>query len=388
MIEPVRGRMSASAPTDVAIIGAGPAGLAAAAMLRSRGIGYRLLERGVRWGQSWIDCYDSLRLHTGKHMSHLPGLRFGRSVPIFPTRTEFLAYLDRYVEHHRLKIETGSNVRAVRREARSWRVEVEDGDAVHARALVVATGIMANPLVPDFAGYDAYEGRVLHSVAYRNAAPFAGHRVLVVGVGNSGAEIASELAASGTHVSIAVRSGANVVPFTLLGVPIQYHAALVQRLPPAARALVVRAVGGITRLRRGPPVLPVPAAGPLDSVPLIGFHLVDRIRAGQVAMRPGISRFTRSGVRFMDGSEEDFDDVILATGFRAALQPLGGLVETDQRGFARRHDRIRSAGHPDLFFVGQNYDATGGLANIRHDARLLADAVAAAIQAAPDRRSP
>src|SRR5690606_2942553 len=113
-------------------------------------------------------------------------------------------------------------------------------------------------------------------------------------------------------------------------------------LPRPLRMRIADAVGRLTEARRGPPVLPKPDYGPLDAIPLIGFHLVDAISAGRIRVRPGIASFTRTGVRFTDGSEDDFDTVILATGFRPALQPLGGLVRTDAKGFALRTDRVTS----------------------------------------------
>jgi cation diffusion facilitator CzcD-associated flavoprotein CzcO len=201
--------------------------------------------------------------------------------------------------------------------------------------------------------------------------------VLVVGAGNSGAEIASELARAGVDVTIAVRSGVNVVPLTLLGLPIQYHSMLVRKLPRAVQERVVAVVRRITIARRGPPVLPVPPHSPLDAIPVIGFHLVDGIRAGRVAVRGAVAAFTADGVRFADGRAEPFDAVIMATGFRAAVAPLGGLIRTDARGFAHRTDRVTSADHAGLYFVGHNYDSTGGLANIRRDARIAAALIAA-----------
>jgi hypothetical protein len=135
---------------------------------------------------------------------------------------------------------------------------------------------------------------------------------------------------------------------------------------------VVLAVRRIGERRRGPPVLPVSPRSALDAVPLIGFNLIDEIRAGRVRVRPGIEAFTCTGVRFTDGAEEDFDDTILATGFRPALAPFGDAVRRDERGFALRSDRVLSADHTDLMFVGHNYDSRGGLLNITVDAPLAA----------------
>lgn len=359
----------------VVVIGAGAAGLATARELARRRVPYRILERGAAPGQTWADLYDSLRLHTGRHLSALPGLRMPRGTPLFPTRTDFHAYLRTYARTHGIDVETGRSVDAVRRINDQW-VVTSAGEDIAASAVVVATGIVANPLIPVFPGREAFEdagGRVLHSVSYRRPDPFRGRRVLVVGVGNSGGEIASELARAGVDVTVAVRSGAHVVPLTVAGLPIQYLATVVRKLPRPMQEKVAAAVRRVGERRRGPPVLPVPAHSPLDAIPLIGFHLVDEIRAGRVRVRPGIAAFTRTGVRFSDHAAEDFDDVILATGFRPALAAFGDALRRDSRGFALRTDRVRSSDFPDLVFVGHNYDSRGGLLNIATDAPLAAD---------------
>jgi cation diffusion facilitator CzcD-associated flavoprotein CzcO len=359
----------------VVVIGGGPAGLATSAELRRRRIEHVVLERGEAPGHTWMHLYDSLTLHTGKHLSTLPRMSFDRSVPIFPSRRDFVAYLHRYVEVFELPIETGRTVTQVERNGDGWVVRM-NGASIAARDVVVATGIVSAPRIPTVTGRDRFRGRVMHSVEYRRPAGFQGRRVLVVGVGNSGGEIGSELANAGAHVAVAVRTGANVVPRELAGIPIQYLAFAMRGLPKGARQGIADLVGKVTELRRGKPVLPKPSYGPLDAIPLIGFHLVDAIRAGRVAVRAGISELMESTVRFTDGVEEPFDDIVFATGFTAAVGPLGTLVRTDAKGFALRTDRVTSADQPHLYFVGHTYDATGGLYNIARDSRLAAELIA------------
>jgi cation diffusion facilitator CzcD-associated flavoprotein CzcO len=194
-------------------------------------------------------------------------------------------------------------------------------------------------------------------------------------VGNSGGEIASELGRHDVDVTIAVRSGANVVPLTVAGLPTQYLAVFVRKLPKALQLRVIERIRKRNEAKR-PPVLPRSTRSPLEAIPLIGFHLVDAIRDGQVQLRGPLAAFTRTGVRFASGAEEDFDAVIMATGFRAALQPMADWVQVDARGFALRRDRVRSIDHDSLFFVGHNYDASGGLRNIFRDSRLAAEQIA------------
>ncbi len=360
---------------DALVIGAGPAGLATSRELARRGVAHVVLERGSGVGSSWRGAYDSLTLHTGKHMSALPGLGHGAAAPLFLPRDHFVAYLERYVARFQLPIITGCEVTAASRVNGDWTIDTTLGQ-FRAPRLVLATGIMANPHRPPVPGEERFEGRVMHSADYRRPEPFTGRRVLVVGAGNSAGEIASELAAAGVDVTLSVRSGANVVPLRLLGIPIQYLAYLIGTLPRPARAGVVAAVQRLTELRRGPPVLPRPSTGPLDAIPLIGFHLVDAIRAGRVNVRGSLLELDPRTARFSDGEPMPVDDVILATGFRAAVQPVRDLVRLDERGFARRRDRVVSVDATGLFVVGHNYDSTGGLFNIRRDAPRAARLIA------------
>lgn len=360
------------------VVGAGPAGLATSRELARRGVDHVVLERGDAVGQSWRNAYDSLTLHTGKHMSALPGLPLGRGVPLFPPRDAFVDYLDRYADRFRLPVQTGREVMRARREGGDWVVDTAAGE-LRAGQLVLATGIMANPWRPSIPGEERFGGRVLHSVDYRRPDPFLGRRVVVVGAGNSAGEITSELAAAGVDVVLSVRTGANVVPLRLAGIPIQYLAYLVGHLPRPARTPIVSLVQKLTELRRGPPVLPRPDVGLLDSIPLIGFHLVDAIREGRVTVRGPIAGLTGSAVQFDDGGDDvPADDVILATGFRAAVDVVRDMVRLDDRGFVRRRDRVIAEDTPGLVVVGHNYDATGGLFNIRRDAPRAARAVAEA----------
>ncbi len=360
---------------DAIIIGAGPAGLASSHELKQSGVDHVVLERGAEVAHTWVNLYDSLVLHTGRHLSTLPGLSFPAGTPIFPPRRAFLEYLQRYAETFRLPIVTNADVTGVERRGR-WIVRTRSGDVHHCRFLVIATGIVGNPHVPEIPDRERFGGEVIHSVSYRRPDEMKGRRVLVVGAGNSAGEISVELLRAGADVTLAVRSGAPIVPRELLGIPIQYVAVLMSPLP---RSVLRRVTAVIGRLR-GPRVLPLPPPRECQVVPLIGLALADALRARTIALRPGLTKFTSSGVQFSDGREEPFDLVILATGYRAAVGFLGDLIRVDPCGFASRHDRIVSADQPDLYFVGHNYDIRGGLLNIAGDAKRMGREVTRALR--------
>jgi hypothetical protein len=143
--------------------------------------------------------------------------------------------------------------------------------------------------------------------------------------------------------------------------------------------LFARGTAWLGTLVRGPSPLPPAAAssGDCPDVPLIGFSLVDALKSGAVGLRPGLEAFTSTGVRFSDGSEAPYDDVLFATGYRATMGFLeADGVGRDSCGFARRADRVTSSDRPSLFFVGHNYDSRGGLCNLAIDAKRVGKRVA------------
>ena len=364
---------------DALVVGAGPAGLAASRALQRRGISHRVLERGDQAAAVWANLYDSLTLHTGRHMSSLPERRFASGTPMFVPRRDFVRYLQDYAAAFGLPVDVNVDVRSMHPNGNSWVAETSRG-LLSSRTVVLATGIVSNPRWPKLEGMAEYAGRLLHSSDYKRPQAFAGQRVLVVGVGNSGGEIGSELARSGSTVTVAVRSGANVVPLEIGGIPIQYLSFWLRKLPRGAQQWVSERVRLMSERKHGPPVLPRPAHSALDAIPLIGFNLVNAIRDGSIAVRPALERLTVAGARFADEREEPFDAIILATGFNAAVQPLGDLVQLDAQGFARRRDRVVSNDQPGLFLIGHNYDSGGGISNIRWDAPRVAARVADALR--------
>jgi cation diffusion facilitator CzcD-associated flavoprotein CzcO len=244
----------------------------------------------------------------------------------------------------------------LRRDSNLWRARLASGEELAARSVVVATGILSNPHSPRLPGRERFCGRVMHSVEYRRPQPYVGQRVLVIGAGNSGADIALELADAGVSVVIAGRSGPSMVPLSIAGIPIHYFGFALASLPPALRQIVA------PRSRRnGCPRMPV-----------VGMRLASALRRGAIQWRTTVTDFTATGARCDEGEAIPIDTVILATGYRAAIGFMTKLVQCGECGFPERYGPVASANQPGLYFVGHRYDSRGALYNIGRDAALAA----------------
>jgi cation diffusion facilitator CzcD-associated flavoprotein CzcO len=363
---------------DAVIVGAGPAGLACAATMRSAGLWATVLEKATEVGAVWRRHYDRLHLHTDRNRSGLPGMPMPSNYPLYPSRAQMVAYLESYAARFEINPVFDAEVSRIAREGPRWRVESRHSELV-APIVVIATGIADAPCRPAWPGMDVFSGEILHSSGYRNPAPYAGRRVLVVGFGNSGGEIALDLANAGVSVGLAVRNPVQIIPRDLLGLPILSWVILYRRLPArladAINAPILRlAVGnfekfGLRRAAKGPRQM-VEEDG---RVPLIDIGTLAKIRDGAIAVRAGIDRFTADGVAFTDGMIEKFDVVILATGFRPDLRSLiPGVVDVfDQHGMPRVTGK--PGAEPGLYFCGQITVPTGQLREISIEAQQIAD---------------
>lgn len=364
---------------DVLVIGAGPAGLAVSACLRREGVEHEVVERTASVAASWRGHYDRLHLHTGRRLSQLPLTPWPRGTPMFPSRDAVLQYLERYAETQRVRPRFGVDVLSVRPDGTRFKVETSAG-ALTPRLVVVATGYNRIPLVPSIPGIEQFSGTIVHSATYKNPKPYLGRRVLVVGCGNSGAEIALDLADANVDVTMVVRGPVHVAPRTILGRPAQEINVWLAMLPLALRDGVGGAVLDWTVGDLSPWGIVRPAMGlnrtieTTGRIPLIDVGTVDAVKAGRIRVRPGISEIGPAHAAFVDGRREPCDAIILATGYRTGLEQLIGGAEhdIDERGRDRPITQTRVRG---LYFVGFRNPSSGALREIAREAPRVAAAI-------------
>ena len=363
------------------VIGAGPAGLAVGACLKQAGIPCLILEQTDKVGAAWHRHYDRLHLHTGKAYSALPFVPFPKECPRYPSRLQVIGYLEAYAQQFQLELRFGQQVVATRFTNSLWEIQTQD---THYQSfnLVIATGYNREPYLPNWPGQTSFRGTLLHSSQYRNGEPFKNQKVLVVGFGNSGGEIAIDLWEHSAQPSLAIRSPVNVIPRELFGIPILAIGIVQRRLSPrladALNAPILRAVvGDLTQygLRQLP-------RGPLTQIkrdariPLIDVGTIKLIKRGQITVRPGIESFTEEGVIFTDGQQGRFDAVILATGYRPQVNAFlqGATAAYDEHGTPSSSGRETPI--PGLYFCGYFVSPTGMLREIALEAHRISAAIA------------
>jgi putative flavoprotein involved in K+ transport len=374
---------------DAAVIGAGPAGLATAAMLRKRGVDVVVVDRAEAVGASWRGHYDRLHLHTVRWLSDLPGLRIPRSHGRWVHRDGVIEYLERYASHHGLDLMLETNVRELRRgDGGGWVLETSGQSDVHARSVVVATGYNHTPFMPEYPGRNGFEGTLTHASRYRNADPYRDRDVLVVGSGNTGAEIAVDLVEGGARrVRLAVRTPPNIVRRQVGGTPNQVMAVALRRLPPRFVDAFVRLAQRFTIGDLSAYGLPKPERGVYtrviedDVIPIIDVGLIDCVKRGQVEVVGALLGFDGPEVVLSGHERIQPEDVIVATGYRRGLEPLVGplgVLGPDGKPLVNGAHTHPAA--PGLYFTGYTNPISGMFRELKIDARRIAKAVAAELR--------
>ena len=344
---------------QVAIIGAGTSGVSAAVALADRGVKPLLVDRADQVGSSWRSRYDRLRLNTGRQFSHLPNRPYPSGTPTFPTRDQVIDHIERHANEDGIELCLGCTAERLDRADGHWRLTTSTGE-VEASQVVVATGFDHEPFIPDWPGRDEWPGGLMHSSQYRNPLPYNGKRILVVGPGSSGMEIAYDLATGGaakvwlavrTPPNIMLRQGPGGIPGDFIATPL-YHAPV--RIADAiARFSRRMGIGDLHEFG-----LPVPAEGIFARSSRLGVapaildkDVIAAIRDKSIEIVRGVEALDAAGVALADGTRINPDAMVCATGFRRGLSQLvGHLGVLDERGWPKTTGELPAA--DGLRFIG------------------------------------
>jgi dimethylaniline monooxygenase (N-oxide forming) len=369
---------------DVAVIGAGSSGLPVLKALRDHGVPVEGFERGSTVGGLWrygndngmSSAYASLRTNVSRPRMQFPSYPMPPSYGDFPGHSDMAAYLRSYAETFGLLelIKFGTTVDRLRPDPDgAWRVLLDDGSTRRFRHVVVATGVFWCPRLVEYPG--RFEGEISHSHDYRTPEPFTARRVLVVGSGQSAAEIATEVAQVAARCLMSVRTGAHVIPRWIAGAP--YDASDVEPLNRMPWRLLNLVYGRRVAAELGPLPAEWPSADSrlLEGVPIVSSDLVPAVRRGEVTIKPAVDRLHDQRVVFVDGSTERIDAIICATGYRISVPflPSGQLAPRGRD--VALYRRIVPPALTGMFLAGF-VDAPGGLLPV---VETQADWIAAAV---------
>ncbi|KAL2463237.1 putative indole-3-pyruvate monooxygenase YUCCA3 [Forsythia ovata] len=311
------------------IVGAGPSGLAVGAGLKQQGVPFVILERDSCIASLWKNrTYDRLKLHLPKQFCELPYHPFPENFPEYPTKHQFIDYLESYARKFEINPRFHESVQSAKFDETCglWRVKTltNDNSTIEyiCRWLVVATGENAEKVVPEFEGLQEFGGNVLHACDYKSGEAYQGKSVLVVGCGNSGMEVSLDLCHHNAIPTMVVRSSVHILPREIFGKStFELAVKLMKWLPiwvvdktllAAARLIL----GNVEKygLKR-------PSTGPLQlkntegKTPVLDIGALKKIRSGKIKIVPGIKKFSTGKVELVNGEILEIDSVILATGY-------------------------------------------------------------------------
>ncbi len=367
---------------DVVIVGAGPAGLSVARELVHRqGISALVVDKAPAPAMSWRNRYDNFRLNTNGYLSHLPGQRIPLRAGRWPTKQDMVGYFDSYVRQQDISLALGSEVNRIERAPEGWRVNTARGD-IATSAVVLATGRYRTPAIPPWPGLHQFTGELVHSADFRNAWPFRGRGVLVVGAGNSAADIAVALADNGAgKVSLAVRTPPHLVRRAIGPIPSDIFLELFARVParvvdPVIARLNRLLLGDLSEYGFGRPPLGLKATvEQRGRIPTLADELVDAVRARRVEVVAAVTAIESERVILADGTAIKPEVIIAATGFDADLRGLvGHLGVLDEHG--KPPGGFASDMGGGMFAIGYGIPPNGPLRAIRLAAKPLAGHIA------------
>ncbi|QDP16901.1 YUC6 [Turnera subulata] len=350
------------------IVGAGPSGLAVAACLKEKGIPTVVIERYSCVASLWkLKTYNRLRLHLPKQFCELPLMGFPSEYPTYPTKDQFIAYVEEYAKKFDIRPHFNETVSRAEYDQNLgfWHVKTiglmaEETEYV-CRWVVVATGENAEAVVPEIEGMREFVGDIRHTSLYKSGEDYKGKKVLVVGCGNSGMEVCLDLCNYNAKPSLVVKDKVHVLPQEMLGTStFGLSMFLLKWLPTRMvdRFLLIMsrlALGDTTRFGLYRPLLgPLEHKNLLGKTPVLDFGTLAKIKSGDVKICGSIKRLKHYTAEFVDGSTEKFDAIILATGYKSNVPSW--LKERDffseEDGFPRGTFQNGWIGERGLYAVG------------------------------------
>jgi len=364
----------------VCIIGAGAAGISMAKTLLEHGVEFDCFERESELGGLWAEGesdyavrYRSLHLNSSKNQIRFRKFPFPACAPDFPSSAQVAAYLGAYARHFGVTdhVQLGRDVTDIQQtRSGGWSVSIDAEEQRYYDVLLLAIGHHSTPKLPDNAGR-GFGGEILHSHDVRDAVPFAGRNVLVVGFGNSAADIACMASSTAARTYISTRRGAHVVPKYLFGRPFDTLPA-----PLWPRALRWGWYGLATRLSVGPLEhygLPTPEHRFGSAAVTISSDLLTRIGHGDIQPRPGIAELHEGSVTFADGQTDEIDTIIYCTGYAHAAPFLTRRGLGPSAGGYRLYEQIWDPRFSGLAHVGLVQPLGSFFPVFESQARLLAN---------------
>lgn len=351
-----------------AVIGAGPMGLAVARNLDRQGIAFTGFELHSDVGGLWdIDnphstMYETAHLISSKTTTEFAEFPMPESVAIYPRHDAMCRYFRDYARHFDLMrhYEFSTRVVGVKRDGDGWMVTTESGGREQTRrfrGVLIASGTLHHPNTPRFEG--AFSGTITHAAAYRAPSQLKGKRVLVVGCGNSGADIAVDAVHHAASVDISVRRGYYFIPKFIFGKPTDTLGGkikLPRRIKQMLDSMLVRAVMG----KPSQYGLPDPDYRMYESHPVMNSLILHHIGQGDIGPRGDIARLDGSGVVFADGTRGDYDLILLATGYKLDYPFIerSELNWPQQAGAPQLYLNVFHPEYDNLFMMGM-IEATG-----------------------------
>ncbi|ONK63803.1 uncharacterized protein A4U43_C07F19100 [Asparagus officinalis] len=348
------------------IIGAGPSGLAVGACLKEHGVPFVILERSDCIASLWQKrTYDRLKLHLPRKFCQLPKLPFPENYPEYPSKDQFIEYLESYATKFDLNPQFNETVISAKYDEVGgiWRVRtVSKKTEVEyiCQWLVVATGENAESLIPEFEGIRDFGGLKMHACDYKSGKDFEGKKVLVVGCGNSGMELCLDLCLHNSRPSMVVRDSVHVLPREILGKStFELAVTLMKWLPVKFADKIVLALARIVLGNVEKYGLKRPDIGPLElkntqgKTPVLDIGALKRIRSEEIKIVPGIKKFSPGKVELVDGRVLDVDSVIFATGYSSNVPSwLQGSDFFNKDGFPKEQFPNGWKGKSGLYAVG------------------------------------